>query len=392
MSTIKLTRDQVIRLWLSRQGLLDPRGRSLTRQTFLSHLKQTGALQLDSVNVVDRAHHLTLWSRFGSYDRDKLSRWSQPHGPVYEFWGHEASLRHPDHLPLSRRGMKLFNPGGKWWNDRKDNLIVRRRVLRRIRAEGPLESADFKTEPGESGGWWGWKDEKMALEWLWRQGRLAVCGRRHFRRRYDLAERVYPESQIATRGQYEDSWLMIGLSGNGVAPAAHLDNYITAPRLKAADRRRVIARNLKLGSIVQVEVEGFSDPWYTLPEFLPGIKKISPPRGTNLICPFDSLLWQRQRARDLLNFNYRIEIYTPREKRVFGYYVLPIMHDGKLVGRLDPKLDRQSGTLLIHAIHLEDGFTADHNFKTGLAGTLEELGEFLGATTISLPRGWRQLI
>lgn len=388
----RVEREQVIRLWLARQGLLAPRGRSLTRAQFLDHLARCGALQLDSVNALARAHLLTLWSRFGQFEPATLDRWVYKEKLAYEFWGHEASILPLASLPGSRRYMSDWNPSGKWWEDRRAGDALLRRVLKRIRAEGPLESAHFEAEGGQaSAPWWGWKDSKMALEWLWRRGRLAVGERRHFRRVYDLAERVYPAGPTASRRAYEDSWALIGLAGNGIATARHLDHYMSAPRLMAPARAAVLARLLRAKRIVAVEVPGLAGPAYALPEHLDGGLHLPAPRGTTLICPFDSLLWQRRRAEELLDFRYRVEIYTPAAKRSFGYYVLPILHEGRLVGRLDPRLDRQAGRLSIHAIALEPGVARTAGLERGLAASLRELASFVGAVQLELPEGWRGL-
>jgi hypothetical protein len=388
----RLKRDEVVRLWLDRQGHLKARGRRLTRAAFIALLQDTGGLQLDSVNVLDRAHYLTLWSRFGAFDRAKLDAWVYGERLAFDFLAHQACLVAPSRLPLIRRYAREFDPTHRWWQDRKAELTLQRHVLARIRAEGGLESAQFQNEKPVAGGWWSWKGEKMALEWMLRRGRLAISERRSFRRVYDLAERVYPPGPAASRGDYEDDWLLSGLAGNGVAPARHLSNYLTLPHLPGASRRGIFDRNLKRGRIVEVEVEGLKGPCYALPEHLECIGRLPRPAGTTLICPFDSLLWQRARAKELLDFDYRIEIYVPREKRQRGYYALPILHEGRLVGRLDPKLDRQAGRLLIHAIHLEPGFAPDDGFKRGLAASLADLAAWLGAESIALPSGWRSLL
>ena len=383
--------EKVRRLWFQRQGLHRPRKRKLTRKSFTEHLERTGALQLDSVNVVDRAHHLTLWSRFGAYDREALRRWIYREQIAYEFWGHEASVLPLRQLPHSRRSFRRFSIQSSWWKEHSPPTRILREVHARIREEGPLESADFKNTQEHSGPWWGWKQEKMALEVLWRKGELAIVDRRHFRRVYDLAERVYPESLVSSLAEYEDSWLWNGLFGNGIASEKHLTNYFTSPRLKAAERRAVLARNLRKGKIVKVEVPGLTDTYYASPETLDNLARLPRPMGTTLVCPFDSFLWQRDRAEELLDFHYRIEIYVPQPKRKYGYYVLPILHEGRLVGRLDPKLHRDRGVLEIKAIHLEPGFKADPDFKQGLGESLRDLSIFLEADQLELPRGWRRL-
>lgn len=393
----------MVRLWLHRQGLTHPRGTEvLTERTFADHLGRTGALQLDSVNVLDRAHYTTLWSRFGPYDRAKVDRWVYRDRIAYEYWGHESSILPVSHLPFGRRRMRRFPPeswsGRSWWDRFSTSTASKRRVLRRIRQEGPLESADFEWQEAELGPGgrpaesWAQKEDKRSLKLLWHDGRLAVTDRRHFRCVYGLAEEVYPETPIASPAEYEDSWLLIALAGCGIAPERHLRNYMTAPDLKAADRRKVIARNLKNGRIVEVRVKGLRGPCYALPEHLEGIEDLPDPTGTTLICPFDSFLWQRKRAEELLDFTYTIEIYVPPDKRVYGYYVLPILHEGRLVGRLDPKLHRDRGVLEIRALHLEPGFESSMGFVAGLGDAVESLAEFAGASDIEMPRDWMNMM
>jgi uncharacterized protein YcaQ len=214
---------------------------------------------------------------------------------------------------------------------------------------------------------------------------VAVRARRHFRCVYDLAERVHPEGKPASRAELEDSWLLAGLSGNGIASEAHLIGYWTAAELDAAGRKRVLERNRKKKRIVEIRVEGLRGPFYALPEHLESLARIPAPQGTTLICPFDSLLWQRKRAEDLLDFSYRVEIYVPPEKRQYGYYVLPILHEGRLVGRLDPKLHRQDRVLEIRSLHFEPEFGPSSTFRRALNEALGDLAEFLGAERVDLP-------
>ena len=402
-SAPKIDRDAVVRLWLERQGLTPPPATgALTKRGFQDHLERTGGLQVDSVNAVDRAHYLTLWSRFGPYDRKRVDRWVYRHRIAYEYWGHEASVLPISRLPISLRRMRRF-PSKRWkekswWPRFATSPASKRRVLRRLRAEGPLESADFERgasefglEPPPGGTIPLPKEDSRSLKLLWHQGRVAIAARRHFRCLYDLSERVYPEAEPASVAELEDSWLFTGLSGNGIASEAHLHNYLTTPALKAPDRKRILARNLKAGRIREVRVEGVRGACYATPEHLDAMDRVEPATGTRLVCPFDSFLWQRKRAEELLDFVYRIEIYVPAAKREFGYYVMPILHDGRLVGRVDPKLHREQARLEIKEIHLEAGFRRNKAFDRGLASTLESLRAFVNADALSLPKGWRRL-
>jgi len=381
-------RATVRRLWLQRQGLTDPRAGKLTKRAFVAHLERTGGLQLDSVNAVDRAHYLTLWSRFGAYDRKRVDRWTYRDRAAFEHWGHEACILPWSRLPLSLRGMRNFRPDQSWWREYLPSRASVRRVLRRLREEGPLESGQFERGQEPPGDWALPKEDKRALHLLWWRGRIAVTTRRHFRRVYDLAERVYGDARPARTADYVDGWLLTGLAGNGVATEKHLTGYFTAPRLKAPERRRVLDRNLKRGRVVEVEVEGARGRWFARPEDLEGAGALPEATGTTLLCPFDSLLWRRERAEELLGFHYRVEIYTPAAKRRYGYYVMPILHAGRLVGRLDPKLHRERGELEIKSIHLEEDFRRSRVFENALAETLHDLADFLSATSVRWPRGW----
>lgn len=403
---LRVNLQTAIQLWFHCQGLDRPRGsQALTREVFVELLEQVGALQLDSINVLERAHYLTLWSRYGVYDQNEVDEWIYKDRVAYEYWGHEASVLPISHLPVGRRRMQEFPPtswrNASWWPRYETAPDSKHRVLNRLLEEGALESAHFektsrdrleqskrtRPEPVMPAP----KEDKRSLQLLWHAGKTAVSSRRHFRRIYDLAERVYPDSEIASLEDYEDSWLMIGLKGYGIANEKHLVNYFTAPKLKAPERKRVIQRNLKKKRIIEVDIEGQKGPFYILPEYVDLLDKLDKPIGTTLVCPFDSFLWQRVRAEEWLNFKYRIEIYIPQKKREFGYYVLPILHDGQFVGRLDPKFHRASGTLEIKALYLEEGFTRTARFDQALRETLHELCTFLGATNLVLPSGWSGL-
>ena len=387
VSPMQIDRELVVRLWLHRQGLVRPRTQGLTKARFVDHLQRTGGLQLDSINVLERAHYLTLWSRFGSYDRALVDGWVYRDRLAYEYWGHEASVLPASSLPLSRCRMRRWKPSGAWWTERMPSTVSIRRVLARLRREGPLESVHFERSDDLA-----WKEDKRALQIMWQQGRVAVSSRKHFRRAYDLGERVYGEGPAASSGEYLDSWLFTGLSGNGVASEQHLTGYFTSPRLKAAERRQVIARNLATGAIVEVKVAGCTGRWFALPEHLEALDRLAAPEGTTLLSPFDSLLWQRARAEQLLDYHYRVEIYVPAAQRRFGYYALPILHQGRLVGRLDPKLHRQERRLDIVSLALEAGVKRDPDLDRGLAKSLQELATFVGAESLTLPRGWKKLL
>lgn len=392
---IRFTRQQVVHHWLQCQGLSQvEQFRKLTKRSFVKHLESTGGLQVDSVNAVDRAHYLTLWSRFGKYDRAKLDGWIYRDRLAFEYWGHEASILPISHLPLSLRRMKRFPPdrwaNASYWKDYQTSETSKRRVMKLIREQGPLESADFDktTADHDNNKILGWgsvisKEDKRSLGLLWHAGKLAIRDRKHFRKFFDLAKNVYPaDVEAASLADYQDNWLLCGLAGSGIASLKHLDNYVTAPNLTAKERDSVLRRNLKNGRVREVEVEGFKQPFYGLESQLDMVSKAPEPTGTTLVCPFDSLLWQRKRAEELLEFHYRVEIYVPESKRKYGYYVMPILHNGAFVGRLDPKLHRDKAKLEIKSVYLEPGFKATRDFRRELASKVEELASFLDANEV----------
>ena len=404
--TLQFDLQAATRLWFHQQGLDLPRGsQPLTRAVFVNFLERVGGLQLDSINVLDRAHYLTLWSRFGVYDRNEVDSWIYQDRVAYEYWGHEASILPISHLPLGKRRMRAFPPeswqNAAWWSNYQTSTASKRRVLKRLREEGALESTAFEKtardreadtkRAGQTVMMPLAREDKRSLQLLWHAGKIAISSRQHFRRRYDLAEHVYPDCETASKASYEDSWLLSGLKGNGIASERHLMNYFTAPKLKGPERKRVIERNLKKKRIIEVSIAGQSDRFFMLPEYqeLPGT--LDDPAGTTLVCPFDSLLWQRKRAEDWLNFKYRIEIYIPQKKREYGYYVLPILHQGRFVGRLDPWYNRPKSTLEIKAIYLEEDFRRNARFDRGLRDTLHDLCTFLGASELVVPDGWSAL-
>jgi len=382
---VSVSPADVTRLWLHLQGFSVPRGHvPLNRTTLVGLLEQVGGLQLDSVNALERAHYLTLWSRFGPYSKAELDAWIYDERLAYEYWGHEASILPMSHLPLGLRSMRRFPPAAwkkaSWWTRWQTSPASKRRVMRLLREKGPIERTDIKAGSVEQ-----IKEDKQSLRILWHAGKAAISSRRHFRRVYDLAERVYPEEEPASGFDLEDSWLLIGLRGNGIASEKHLIQYWTGPKPAAAMRQRIIARNLRKKRILAVHLYGFDQTFYALPEHLEQLGTAPEPRGTTLICPFDSLLWQRKRAEELLNFTYRLEIYTPPRNRIFGYYVCPILHNGRLIGRLDPKMHRATGNLEVKQLFLEHETVIDTSLRTGLRETLASLASLLGATTLQVP-------
>jgi hypothetical protein len=357
--------------------------------------------------VVERGHLLTLWSRFGPYDRRVVERAAYRRRLLFEYWAHAACLVPASHYPAWRRAMLDYSRGDRGWGGwLQRNRRVLGAVEEAIATSGPLGSGDFehRRRPGGGGGWWNWKPAAHALDYLWMSGRTLVHSREHFRKRFDLAERVMPMAlalEPLTREAFRRWHLRLSLHALGAAREADLRMYLTYPRLAAAERRRTLRAALDAGEVVEVEVEDEAGRWLALAEDVPALsaagRRRRPAVGTTLLSPFDSFLWHRDRVRRLFGYDYKLEVYTPGRDRSHGYYSLPILHDGQLVGRLDPKVHRAEGRLEVKAVHFEPWFARGGtppavswgavDREAALAGTGEallSLASFVGAGHVTV--------
>jgi hypothetical protein len=409
MAAPLLPRRAVAALFLARQHLARPRTRRLTASSLLAFVEDVGGLQIDSINVVERGHHLTLWSRFGPYDRAVVERIAYRRRLLFEYWAHAACLVPASHYPAWRRAMLDYSVRNRAWGAwLQKNRRVLRAVEDAIAEGGPLGSAEFehRRAPGSAGGWWNWKPAAHALDYLWMSGRTLVHSRSHFRKRFDLCERVMPgaaASEPLTQEAFRRWHLRQSLRALGAASETDLRMYLTFPRLAAAERRQVLRAALEAGEVVEVEVEDDRGRHFALAEDLPALaaagRRRRPAAGTTLLSPFDSFLWHRDRTRRLFGFDYTLEVYTPGHRRVHGYYSLPIFHDGQLVGRLDPKAHRAERRLEVRAVHFEPWFAKGDAppaaswgaidpdaALTGVGEALRSLATFVGAEHVTLGR------
>ncbi|MGT2479019.1 winged helix-turn-helix domain-containing protein (plasmid) [Methylobacterium oryzae CBMB20] len=314
-----------------------------------------GLLQIDSVNVLVRAHYMPLFSRLGPYDRGALDTLAIAQSECFfEYWGHEASLLPIGLHPLLRWRMERARGGRGVWSRLEPFAGARRAeadaLLTRIESGGPLAASDV-SGPKASKGMWNWSDAKHALEWLFWAGLVASTHRRgSFERVYDLPERVLPRATLArpTPDPVDARRELVARSAAalGVATANDLRDYY---RLSPADARLPIEQLVEAGVLVPVHVRGWQQQAYLHKDARPGRRHA----GAALLSPFDSVVWHRQRTERLFGFRYRSEIYTPAHKREHGYYVLPFLMDGALVARVDLKADRRAGALIVLRAHRE---------------------------------------
>ncbi len=378
----KISRARVRRMVLAAQGLAAPRPSGRVDVRHLRRMfRATGVLQIDSVNVVERAHHLTSFTRLGVHDRDLVWH-AMGRRELFEYWGHEASFLPIETWPLWKHKMERI---GMWRRARalhESDPGYFGSVEEEVAARGPLAPGDLGDGGDRAGPWWGWSKGKIALEYLFAKGRLAVAERRNFARYYDLSERVIPPKHFNAEPIPEEharrALLMMGARSLGIGTAADIADYYRVPIVEA---RAAIADLAAEGALEEVEVEGWSHPAFVHPE-------ARTPRRVEqvrLLCPFDSLMFFRDRVERLFDFHYRIEIYVPRPRRVHGYYVLPLLVGDRFVGRVDLKADRKAGRLLVPGAFAEDG--ADSGFVARhMASELRLMAEWLNLGEIAVGR------
>ncbi|HEU4976645.1 MAG TPA: crosslink repair DNA glycosylase YcaQ family protein [Baekduia sp.] len=376
----RLSAAEARRVALAAQGFADPPlGREVDTRALRSRvLDRVGLVQIDSVNVLQRAHYLPAFSRLGAYDTgllDKLSHYAPRR--LFEYWGHEASLIPVELHPHLRWRMRRAHDdawGGMRRVARERPELVRA-VLEDLRERGPLPASALMhhDEPrGPKGPWWDWSDVKRALEFLFWSGEVTSARRRRFERLYDVPERVLPPAVLRAPTPSDDeaqrALLRVAARSLGIATESDLRDYF---RLPAADAKPRVAELVEAGELLPVEVEGWRTPAY----LAPGARVPRRVDARALVGPFDSLIWERPRVERIFGFRYRIEIYVPKPQRVHGYYVLPFLLGDRLVARVDLKSDRAAGALLVQAAHAEPDAPAET--AVALASELRALASWL---------------
>jgi len=376
------------RLALAAQGF---NGRSPPASIQARHVTQLierlGVVQIDSVNALVRSHYLPLFSRLGNYPQTLLDQaaWSQGRQrKLFEYWGHEASLLPVNLYPLMRwrmrraaQGEGIYQQLAKFGREQQSTVA---RVLLAVREQGALGAGSLSTREARAGPWWDWSAEKLALEWLFAAGELTVSGRRGFERLYDLPERVLPDAVLNHPDLHEDhaqrGLLLHAATALGVGTEKDLRDYFRQDPLPS---RKALAELVEEGALEIVRVQGWRQPAFRLPDSKVPRKVVA----SALLSPFDSLVWERGRTERLFDFRYRLEIYTPAPKRVYGYYVLPFLHNERIAARVDLRAERALGRLAVHAVHEEEP-GLDEEGMQALAGNLRQLADWLGLPEIQI--------
>jgi len=382
-----LSLPQARRIALAAQGFLDPRHTAPTMRTFARTLQRTGVLQVDSVNVLQRAHYMPLYSRMGPYDVDLLRRAAERNPRrVVEYWAHVQAFMPVDLWPVMQHRMARYrDKRGKWgFVEAKGGLDAS--LLEEVRERGASTARDLDDGlPRAKENWgWNWSETRKVLDYLYVVGELAIAGRNsQFEVLYDVPERVVPPEVLALPtpplADAARELVRRAARSHGVATVQDLRDYYRMPVKETA---AAVAELVEHGELLPVTVAGWSRPAYLH-------RDARVPRRVDaraLLSPFDPLVWERARTEALFDFHYRIEIYVPAPKRVHGYYVLPFLLGERIVGRVDLKADRPSGRLLVKAAHAEPG--APPETAEELAAELGRLAGWLGLDQVVVePRG-----
>lgn len=399
-SGMTLSRDEARWIAVAAQGLdRRPFRRRPTKADILATIRAIGCVQLDTISVISRSHETVLWSRLGPYDPALITELYDPDHAITEFWAHAAAILPIELLPLFRGYMEKRRAEDAWrLQPESIEAIARLRAV--MRDQGPVSSLDFEA-PDEATthewDWYGKKPERMALGYMWTHGDVIVRRRDAFRRVFDLPEHIIPgfwDGEAMPTAEVQRELAARAVRALGIATPKWTADYFRsgAPvHLPVADAKRVLPQLEADGLIVPVEVPGIAGPAWIDAGQLGRLEELRAgrmrPTLTTFLSPFDNLIWNRHRGEALWDFFYRIEVYTPAPKRVYGYYSLPILHRGRIVGRLDPSFDRKAKVLTIKALHLEPRVRTTPALGRAIAGAIQDLLRFLGGE----PDAWRLL-
>jgi uncharacterized protein len=374
---MRLPSDAARALLLAAQGLDRRPKRAARKADVLDTIRRMGTLQIDTIHVVARSPYLVLWSRLGDYQ----PRWLEEllaEGALFEYWAHEACFLPIEDYPLYRH--RMLDAASMGWKYAREwaaqNRAALDRVLAHVREYGQVRSADFERTDGSDGKWWGWKTEKRALETLFTSGDLMIARRQNFQRVYDLRERILPtwdDAMLPSLDEARRALTLKAVRALGVTTARWVADYFRTRKLETMALVKALAAE---GALLPAQVAGWSEEAYFHPDNAALAETAAAgklrPQLTTLLSPFDPIVWDRARALALFGFDYRIECYTPAPKRRYGYFTLPILRRGALVGRLDAKAHRKEGRFEIKALHLEPGVPIADELVADIAGALRE--------------------
>ncbi|MHA1054875.1 winged helix-turn-helix domain-containing protein [Enterobacter mori] len=389
MSLPQLSLSAARHLHLAAQGLLKKPRRRAQPSDILSTVQRMSLLQIDTINIVARSPYLVLFSRLGNYQPQWLDN-ALSQGELMEYWAHEACFLPRSDFALIRH--RMLSPDKMGWKYRQEwmqeHAAEIEQLIAHIQENGPVRSADFEHPRKGASGWWEWKPHKRHLEGLFTSGKVMVVERRNFQRVYDLTHRVMPhwddERDLLTQEVAEAIMLENSARSLGIFRPQWLADYY---RLRQPALKPLLEAWQREQRVIPVAVETLGEMWLhgdllpLLPQALEGKLQAT---HSAVLSPFDPVVWDRKRAEQLFNFSYRLECYTPAPKRQYGYFVLPLLHKGQLVGRMDAKMHRKTATLEIIALYLEDGVKATVPLEKGLSSAINDFARWQGASSVTL--------
>ena len=391
MSLPHLSLADARNLHLAAQGLLNKPRRRASLEDIPATISRMSLLQIDTINIVARSPYLVLFSRLGNYPAQWLDE-SLARGELMEYWAHEACFMPRSDFRLIRHRMLAPEKMGwkykdAWMQEHAAEIAL---LIQHIHDRGPVRSADFEHPRKGASGWWEWKPHKRHLEGLFTAGKVMVIERRNFQRVYDLTHRVMPdwddERDLVSQTEAEIIMLDNSARSLGIFREQWLADYYRLKRPALAAWREARAEQQQ---IIAVHVEKLGNLWLH-DDLLPLLERALAGKLTAthsaVLSPFDPVVWDRKRAEQLFDFSYRLECYTPAPKRQYGYFVLPLLHRGQLVGRMDAKMHRQTGILEVISLWLQEGIKPTTMLQKGLRQAITDFASWQQATRVTLGR------
>ena len=388
-------------LALYAQGLTTPNGSELppTVESIYSQVERLGGIQIDTLHVVQRSHYLTLWSRLGNYDPGDFNRliYDSAHRRLFEGWQHAATIiplaDYRYQMPRQRHSREHPSKITAKWLSEPGTAELLQFVRQRIQSEGALRASDFEYDGPRRGSWWDWKPAKNALEHLYACGELAISKRLNFQRFYDLTERVLPAWVDGTEPTPEERdryWVELAVRALGVCTPVQVADYTYMPRGRALNQVKIL---LAEGTILSIQVrtdDGMEQSMVVHRQNLPLLEQAAggaiQARRTTFLSPFDSLFWARGRDQLFWGFRNMLEAYKPEPIRIWGYFCLPILYKDRLIGRLDPRLDRKNKRLTLKALYLDEGYELNDELIHSVAIAMTDFMAFHGANELLIEK------
>jgi len=373
---------------LQAQKLSQPPIKPAQKDFVAAVIRELGLLQIETINIVARAPYFMLFSRLGTYDPAWLEE-SLAEKAIFEYWAHTASFLPIEDYPYHRRMMleKLRHPYYYTWYEKNKEECDK--LLRHVRNNGSVRSADFERQDGKKGQWWDWKFEKDALEFWFCAGELMISRRDKFQRVYDLRERVLPEWNDANVPSLDETYrhfVRESVRALGIARRDWVADYFRLAKKPVND---TLTKLLEDGVLTEVAVDTWQEPAVMLSADLLLLKdkhKKLTPTLTTLLSPFDSLIFDRKRAKQLFNFDFTIECYLPPAKRKYGYFLVPVLHRGQIVARADVKAHRKEGVFEVKGLFWEPSIRADEQMLVEVKDAIQRCADWHGTPEVMIQR------